>query len=136
MTLYENEYGIFIWYPGGRLLCHRWKPRSIDLEDETYKKHLLNYDKLVDEYKPKHILADQQQFQYPIYPDLQLWVAEHLFQNILAGVVDKMAILVSRDLIAELAVEQTVSEVQDVGFQIQYFNDEQQATAWLNEENL
>ncbi|NJL11731.1 MAG: hypothetical protein HC913_01015 [Microscillaceae bacterium] len=67
-------------------------------------------------------------------PDLQDWTATEITPGLAEAGLQKMALLIPHELIANLAVQQTVDEMEAEGmpYETKYFDDEAQARTWLD----
>jgi hypothetical protein len=79
----------------------------------------------------KCFFLDTVNFFFPIEPTLQIWVAETILPKIAEAGCKKIAFLTSEDFVAQLSVEQTMEERDDLSFQVRYFLSESEAFSWL-----
>jgi hypothetical protein len=65
------------------------------------------------------------------------WTAEHWFPRVAAAGLQRMAIVMSDDLFNRMAMERVMAEVTpQLPFAVAYFDDPEQARAWLQDRNV
>ncbi len=92
---------------------------------------MLEYAAQVEKYKPKRLIVDSQMFFFPITPDMQDWTNNTIFPRVLAAGLRKVAIILTPDIISQMALEQTMEENVALQFQIRYFDKESASRDWL-----
>jgi SpoIIAA-like len=108
-----------------------WAETTGEMSEEEYRNHVKLYLETVCTHKPNRILVDTSYFYFHIAPQTQLWINEEIFPATIEAGLEKMAIIVSRDFISMLSVEQTMSENPNLGFSVHYFVNKEDALAWL-----
>lgn len=100
--------------------------------DENYKQTILLWKEIIEKHKPKKQLIDYSDFSQAISPEMQKWINENLiYPAIKAGLV-KNAIIISKDKLAQISVEQTMDELHGLKVFNKYFDNAEEAINWLN----
>jgi hypothetical protein len=103
---------------------------NLDMEEDVFRKNMLDYAKLVEKYQPKLLLLDTSQGQFTINPALQEWVAREIAPR--TTCIKKIANLLSNDVFALVSVEQMMEEKEIADFyEIRYFDNAEEAEKWL-----
>jgi len=130
-TVYESAFMHLAYDPTTELLVATWRPASYVMQDEDYKEEMTKHLSINAQFLPKRIIANMQEFFFTVDSSLQLWTNEHYFLPSLALGVSFAAIIVSKELIAQLSIEQTMSESEGSRFISQYFDDLENAKKWI-----
>jgi len=119
------------------LLTTHWFPSTYDLEEDKYKKIVLEIADLVQEKRIKRWISYGKDFAFVISPELQEWVYSEFHQKLVQGGLQKVAVVIPSDYIANLSVKQTVGEIEknqlEVHLELRNFDEPKQAEAWLLE---
>ena len=106
---------------------------SIDYTFEDMKREMHVWMEKFNETKPKYMLTDSSSgIVVPV--DIQDWIVSFLFPTVIEKGALKYAIIMSKELVAELSVEQMFNEVRDKPtgeFQQFNFENEAEAIKWL-----
>jgi hypothetical protein len=108
-----------------------WQPESTNISPEFFKEMNLKYVELAEKMPVRSFFLDTVNFFFPIEPSLQTWVADCILPKIADAGCQKIAFLTSEDFVAQLSVEQTMEERDDMPFQVRYFSNENEAFSWL-----
>lgn len=132
MKLLEEDEIVKIEYDENtKLFKHTWNDKTRNITDEEYKKSVLKTIAQFSKLDSKVHLVDSQNFLFTISPDLQLWLASQVFPNLEAMKVEKVAFLVSKDIFAQVSIEQFVEEDKTEAVESRYFDTEKEAMDWL-----
>lgn len=113
-----------------QLIIAIWKLASEHMTDDDFKFVNQTYLKTSQEKKVRLIEIDTRNMRFAIYPALQAWVAENIVVPMVGNGAQKLAIIVSEDLIVQLSIEQTMEETESI-FQTRYFSNQESARKWL-----
>ncbi|TAG46758.1 MAG: hypothetical protein EAZ31_00060 [Cytophagia bacterium] len=128
-TVFEGEtYQILMDYDSSMMILH-WFDSTNDWTDEDFKQENLNIVRVVAHYKPTYLLSLSQEFRHIITPDEQLWLVDNVFKPHYENGVRKMAILMSRDFVPQVSLEQLIDETSMIPNGI--FTTEEEARTWL-----
>lgn len=108
-----------------------WLPESESLSDESFKSESLNNLSFVLSRKPKKILSNTLDLRFPVHPNLQVWFNQNILKKELEIGVEKIAVVVSSDLITQLGVEQILEEEEGQKFTTHYFDNKEEAWQWI-----
>ncbi|WP_027001750.1 STAS/SEC14 domain-containing protein [Hugenholtzia roseola] len=132
MNVYRSHFKDINFDPETKLIEVIWSPESADLDEESYKNDLLAYRKAALENRPTYVLGDMREMRYVVSPELQDWVNEEILPAVFGmGTIERVAFVVSADLIAQLATEQIMEESTGANFNSRYFETREEAIAWL-----
>lgn len=106
---------------------------SANMSEEEYKNELVKYADLVVAHRPKNFLVNSSDFAFAVSPNVQLWIAENIFSRTMHPDAEKMAIIVSSDVFAQVSIEQTVEEASELlgKLNTRYFDVVEDAMKWL-----
>ncbi|MCS6968960.1 MAG: hypothetical protein RMJ44_11420 [Cytophagales bacterium] len=131
VQVYQSRVWTIFWHENAKCLHFVFQPYSRLMTKEEYLQELKHYIALVQQYCPKAILADTRDFGFTITPDIQDFINKNILLTYESIGVTKHAILTSKDLFAQISIEQTMEENLKPCYQNRYFADEQEAFAWL-----
>jgi len=129
-TIYQDKFVSLYFDETKGVFISKWLEASAYITIDEIKSEFKNAVELIEQYKPKYYLANNldQKFGYDV--DIQKWVATTILTPCIKVGVNKFAILMPADFIAQLSTEQTVDE-NTLPIEIQYFNDEKEAYEWF-----
>lgn len=130
-NVYKSKYQCIDFDEQAGILYEIWKPASASLNDEGFKKEMLQQVKAVEITKAKAALTNALELKYAIHPQMQDWMNKIIFLKFLELGIKQLAMLQSRELITRLSIEQTMSEKEGKSFKIKYFSNKQDAEEWL-----
>lgn len=135
-TLHLSPYFYLAYDPENELFFFRFSRNTQQMSQKEYLSELRTYIRFLQLYRPKGALGDMVNFKYIIAPETQQWINENLF-SVYSGIgFKKIALLLSSHYIPRLSIEQTMEEDTTHAFITQYFDNEQEAKAWLLSANL
>lgn len=108
-----------------------WKNDHLSMSDNIYRNEIKELIKLVKDKNPQRMLGDMQNFIFTISPETQMWLNEHLFGVYIEQKIDKLAMILSKDLFSQISIEQTIEEEDTFAFQTKYFDNLDEAFNWL-----
>lgn len=133
-TLLNNRFVKVELDEAQHLLWLEWMPQTADMSEDEYKEILMTLVEFVNRHQVKYWLGDTLNFAYVIVPDLQEWTAVEFNTRLAATNLQKMALIIPKELIANLSVEQTTDDMEatEMGkFTVQYFDNTDKAVQWL-----
>jgi hypothetical protein len=131
-----SQPAVNIRYDGKSMLLRaEWTSESLKISEDFFKNINRKYIEIAEKKPVKSFYIDTKDFQYTIRPEIQEWVASEVLPRLIGLGLRKVAFLQSEDFVAQLSVEQTMSECDDLPFQVIYFSNEGDALAWLNRGN-
>jgi len=114
------------------LVKAEWSPKSAYMTGEDFKTCISAIWATVREKKPRYFLGDTRYFLFPITPDLQEWYGANIKDTF--SHTQKLAMLLSEEIISQFSIEQTIEEDRTTGAVTRYFSDLQKALAWLHKQ--
>ncbi len=131
MEVYNSNYLHLSFFPEHDLIEWTWKPTTKNMTEEEYKQEFLNYLDIILRLRPKRLLADTKDMFMPISPELQEWTNQTIFPPALEMGLNKVAFVISQELIAQLSIEQTMEESEGSKFITRYFDNKDEAKQWI-----
>ncbi len=107
-----------------------WKSKTKDMNNHIFKEEMLKYVKLF-EMKPKYILQQMENMNFPVEPDLQDWINKEINHKAHQIGIIKVAFIVSSEIVSSISVEQTMDDFDDKKLIVKYFENETEALNWL-----
>ena len=101
--------------------------------DEEYKQNILAIGKIIQEQKPDYIFVDMILYTFPIDPQVQAWSTKYLSDLVIKLKTKKIAYLMPKDFIANLALTDMLENSRKFGVYIKYFTSKQEAMDWITE---
>ena len=133
MELYKSKFIEITFDRANKNIKNKWFPITEQMSDEEYKSEMLKFADLAKEYKPTYHLIHSLDFKYTITIEMQEWTNFTIFPQLIEVGVKKIAFLVSSEIVAQMAIEQTLDESNASAFQVKYFDKEVDACAWFKE---
>jgi hypothetical protein len=109
----------------------QWLEGSARMDNQQFKEEILSEIKALEKVRPANIFADTLQMRFTIGSDLQEWHNNQVFPVFQSVGVRKLAVLVSTDLFAQVAIQQLVEDGSDKKLITRYFDAEIEAINWL-----
>lgn len=132
MKLLDNEY-ISISFDIQTSMLFVVRKTEVLKNDENYKKTILLWREIIEEHKPKKQFIDYSDFSQAISPEMQTWINENLIYPAIKVGLKKNAIIISKDKLAQISVEQTMDEIHGLKVFNKYYDNKEDAINWLNE---
>lgn len=119
------------------LILHEiWLPSTQEMEEEDWKDELLLQAEMIRAHAIKKLMLNALNLNYTVALEEQNWVLENIFSQWTLAGIEKVAIIVSKELITQISIELAFDEEASVSYMTQYFETEKAAQEWLlgNEE--
>lgn len=117
------------------LLTVTWLPSTYEMSEEEYKNVFMEIADYIDANQVQRWMGYTKDFAFVVSPELQEWSAGEFNQKLIKAGLQKMAIIIPADYIANLGVQQSISEMEqqreEMSFETRYFDNPEQAKAWL-----
>jgi hypothetical protein len=134
MFLEQNEYYALHYEAINSVLTYTAFPNESVMTDEQIKDGFLKTTLIIERFKPKFFISDTSKQMSLIAPDVQTWIAEHIYPRWNKAGLKKLAIVMPEDFFAAIAIETVISEVEQVQapstYEIGYFSDLDEAKKW------
>lgn len=132
MEIYKSEYQTINFDESKSILSKFWTPKTDDLNADTFSAEVNKIAECAEKYNAKYILDDTRDFSFTITLDLQSWVDNEVFPRFIAAGLKKYAIIVSKEFISQLSIEQTMEgEKGSQTFEVLYFDNTEEAQRWI-----
>jgi hypothetical protein len=126
--LHEDRYLKVFWDESTRIIGIDWKETTSDLTDEDFKTELTLFAKQVEDKRAPRILIDVSKFRHRPGAEMGERRLKNISTRYNAAGVQRFAFLLSKDSqIPRMASQSGRGEL----FLTQWFNNHEQATAWL-----
>ena len=113
------------------LLIQTWSKESNNTADSEFIAEMLQLADYITQTKPKKLLVDMREFQFPVAPEQQDWINQNV-NKLLIELQTKTAFVVSPDLFTSVSVEQTLNDNEGKKVISRFFDNYQNAKNWLN----
>jgi len=131
MKLYESDsVTVFLREENGTIVMD-WKRETGNWSKDDFKNENQRIMNVLRGHKAKYLLSLSRNFLYPITPDQQLWLSDHVFKAHKKNGVRKLAVIMSDEYISQLSFEQLVDEAGIIPAAL--FSNEEDAQLWLRE---
>ncbi len=134
--VYQSSFVEDIYDEAQSIMLSRWF-NAIELTNAIYRREMLRHTEVVEQYRPQLMLVNTADFiNFAIDPEVQEWSSTEIFGRLRLAGVQKMAFVVSPDIITQMSIEQQAEvtrEKQQMSTQeiLGSFTNEQEALAWL-----
>jgi hypothetical protein len=133
MIVYKSKFLQVQYLAESKIHENIWLPDSESMEAENYQEESLNFLKVLLEMKPNNFIADTRDMNFGITPDLQEWTNINILLPILDTNISKVAFVISKEMITQLSIEQTMEESVGTKLTTRYFGSREEALNWLLE---
>jgi len=133
MNLYKNDFVDISINQKQSVINFTWskKTKSEEMSTEIFKEVLLKEVELVEKHEPKFILINTLEFGFPIVPEVQSWIDEAVYPNWANSGVQKIGLIMSKDFIGQLSVEQAIDENSSEEMISSFFETREEALQWF-----
>ncbi|WP_338814719.1 hypothetical protein V9L05_05640 [Bernardetia sp. Wsw4-3y2] len=132
MEIYKSEYQTINFDESKSILSKSWTPKSEELEEDNFTAEINKIAECAEKYNAKYFLDDTRDFSFTITIELQSWVDNEVFPRFIAAGLKKYAIIVSKEFISQLSIEQTMEGQKGAqSFEVQYFDNTEEAKNWI-----
>lgn len=134
MLLYVDDYQTIKLNNQNSLLELGWTDATSELIEKNYQKRIEKIVYHIENQKPSALLADTQDLIYTTTFTHQPKFVKNLYSKLVDSHVKKLAFIKSKDVITQHILEEIIKEGANKQFTTRYFDDEESAKQWLNEE--
>ena len=132
MKVFENDFLQIDTNPEDNMMLVDWKDQSANMSKEEHHLALNTLYGCAKEHKPSKLMLNLSKFYYALDATDQQEVVL-LSADLLGKDLKKCALVPSKGLMEQLAIEQTVNKVGNETDLIRFFKDELTAKNWLDE---
>lgn len=112
-----------------------WLESAADMEDETFKLHLILFTNLLKEHNCNKFLVDTRYGHITMNVDIQEWHDLQIVPIYLELGITKIAFILPEDIFISTSLEQTFEEDKGKLLNTKYFDNIEKALVWFKEEN-
>lgn len=138
MKIYTSKYVERFFDEENQMITSTWLTTTEHMNAEEFKEEMQQLATLIKEKEVRFILSITKDLRFPIVPELQQWVSEVIVPQFIEAKIEKQAIIIPEELIAQLSLEQTVDDVEltEHIHESKFFSGIAEAKAWFfNTEN-
>jgi len=128
--VFENKFIRFVFNEEKRLMTYAWE-NTLGLFESEFKEIMETQTEYLLRFKPQLLLIDNTNFGFPIDPELQEWVNEHCLAQWKTANPQKIALTSTKEIIAQLSLEQIWEEPIGRLFNVQFFDNADEVQWWL-----
>ena len=129
--VYKSKFLSVEYDKDNSLIVSTWSIKSVQLKSETLKEEMLERMKYIEKYRPRKVLVNAKFFFFRLPPSIQTWMNEEILNRYYEAGIEKMAFIISNDLVAQISIEQAIQENETSTYQIRYFDSIEKAKVWL-----
>ncbi len=135
-TVYQSSFVEDIYDEAQSVMLSRWF-NAVELTNAIYRREMLKHTEIVEQYRPQLMLVNTADWiNFAIDPEVQEWSSTEIFGRLRLAGVQKMAFVISPDIITQMSIEQqqeVTQQKQQIDTQeiLGSFTNEQDALAWL-----
>ena len=129
--LYRSVYQFIEYYPEYSLMKRVLESHSENMGRPGFQHEWLEYAKAIRHYQPEYILVNARNFDFLILKEVQEWINRHVISVYNEIGLKKWAIVVPPKFLHQVGIEQTIEANPDNTFEVQYFETEEEAIQWL-----
>ena len=130
-VIYKNSYFEVLHDASKEMFHYAYNESSYHMQPTEYIQLLEDFIQLTYQHCPRLMLGDMMDFQFIITPDIQEWIDQNLFKVYKEVGFKKMTLLLSKEYVPKLSIQQAMDEDTTNAFKTQYFDDQEKALAWL-----
>ncbi|OJJ14027.1 hypothetical protein BKI52_44380 [marine bacterium AO1-C] len=130
--VFENKFIQFVFDEEKRLMKYTWG-NTIGLFESDFKEIMGTQTEYLLRFKPQFLLIDNTNFSFPIDPELQEWVNEQCLAQWRTASPQKIALTSTKEIIAQLSLEQIWEEPIGRLFNVQFFDNVEEVQWWLRD---
>ena len=127
-----SKYQNVLFEEDTNILIFKWLPETINMIGDDFMTEMNKVAKIIMQHNGCNILLLSQDMKFAIAPDKQIEANKILLPAYNQSSVKKLAIIIPKEFIAELSMEQTIEEkIDEHSFKTNFFADEKEAQEWL-----
>ncbi len=129
-NIFDNPLVELLYSEEKKYILSNWKEGNGHITIDELKALILRAAELIIEYKPIFYLSDNTKQEFGFDVEIQEWVATTMITPCIQVGTQKFALVMPQDILANMSLEQTASEVK-LPIDIGYFNNQQDAMKWF-----
>jgi hypothetical protein len=129
--LYRSVYQSIEFFPEHSILKRVLHPHSGNMGRPGFQHEWLEYAKTIRQQHPQYILVNARDFDFLILKEMQQWINDHVISVYNEIGLKKWAVVIPPQFLHQVSIEQTIEANPDNNFEVQYFETEEEAMRWL-----
>lgn len=129
--IYTSKFKVIWWDEKNKIIGKKWFELTEDMTDNEFQHEMIVYGEWVKKLKPENEFVDTLDFHFSVSVSMQDWVSSEIFKIYDEVGLKKAAFVSSKDLIAQLGLEQAMDENYGQKLVKKYFETEEEAFRWL-----
>ena len=131
MKLYQSDYLQIDAFDEQKLLELTWLPATANMTSEEYKNEHVELLKFMLDKKVERILGNIKELGFVANPKVQEWMNINIFVPAMEVGFSKLAVVMSTEFFAQLAIEQVMEEEVAQQIMTKYFDDVEEPREWI-----
>ncbi|WP_375561203.1 hypothetical protein ACE193_01215 [Bernardetia sp. OM2101] len=133
MKTYKSKYVERFFYEEKQMVTSTWLTTTESMNAKEFKEEMQSLADMITEENVKFILSITKDLRFPIVPELQEWILEVIVPQFTDAKIEKQAMIVPEEFIAQLSMEQTVDDVElsKHTHESKFFTEVEEAQAWF-----
>ncbi len=136
MKVIENLYKDVSFDSDNQLMIVSWNGATANMEVAEFKNESFEVIDVLKKYKPKRLIVDTQNMQFPLTPELQEWSNKEIIEQFIKQGTQKIATVVSKDLFTQVSIEQAIEDNENPVFPETPFTSVEDAKKWILAEKV
>ena len=132
MILHSSQYSKIKYFPQLGLIKHVWFSASKNMLEDDFVAEMKVMAKIIDHYKPRYMIVDHRNFFFVVVPSLHQWLDETIHRRLFENKCEKLAFLVSPDLLTRLSVSLVNEEQYSRLLEVRFFENYDELCEWLD----
>lgn len=129
--LHQTDYIKVMHNESTGIFEYHWTARNQELDDQGYQRELSKMMEFIHSIKPQLVIANTQQSTFVVHLEMQAWLIEHVIAAAARAGMKKLALIVSKDFITQISIEQSIDDTEEKPFITQYFDGVEKGRNWL-----
>ena len=130
----RDQFNEILFDNDAQLHLHTTKSATGNMSEKEFKNMLLKWKETVFECKPKFLLIDNRELDFPISPDLQEWITIHMAHPVaMLASVSKICYIMPNEFISKLSITQLTDQQDEEveGAKFKYVGTPEEAKQWF-----
>ncbi len=131
MEIFRSRYQVHHYQDDDKMLYNVWTTETVNMNGEIFKEQEKSLLDNIASFKPKYILSDGRDFNFPISPIMQQWMNEEAQKIYQGAQTQRIAIVLPIEFISQLSVTQFFDAIEPNQTETRYFSSINEAKHWL-----
>lgn len=134
MNTYDSQYVSRFIDEENHIVISTWLETTENMTTDEFKEEMYSLINLIKEKNIRFVLSITKELRFPIVPELQEWILEVVVPLFTEANVEKQAIIIPKEFIAQLSMEQTMDDFENGSYsshQSKFFSEIEDAKVWF-----